>query len=140
MMHHIERDPPVNVTQVASFWIGAGLTGLGALALLYLIGVVLEIVIAPGDSDLVTWVVENTGGEDLVVSGKVNEATFEFRSSAALQYMIYGMFALFLVSLVMRIVQGITTTGMKLIEFSKKLEPREPAAPDSAVSRPGSET
>jgi hypothetical protein len=131
-MHQIERDPPVNVTAIMSFWIGAGLAGLGALALLYLTGVVLDVLLAPGDSKLVTWVVQNTDAEDLVVSGKFNETVFELRSSAALQYIVYGCFALLLVSLVMRIVQGVITTGMKLIEFSKTLEVKAQAEPPAA--------
>ncbi len=83
----------LNQLRMPSFWVGAFLVLAGALSLVYLGVVVIQLIQSPAESDLLKWFAVNVELSELVLNGRVNENTFEINASEVFQYMVMGILA-----------------------------------------------
>lgn len=66
------------------FWLGFILVVAGALILLYITYILIQLVQSPEESGLIEWVVKNIGSERLFLSGHIDQTPFEIEASVVL--------------------------------------------------------
>ncbi len=101
------------------YWVGLALVVGGALSLIYLAMLVVQLIQSPTESELIAWVVANFGEEGVLLAGHINETQFEFHGNEKLQLILLGILGLIAISILTGVVNTLITSGISLIKFSK---------------------
>ena len=101
------------------YWVGLVLVVTGALSLLYIAIIVVQMIQAPAESELIGWLAASFSDDELLLAGHIDEAAFEIHANHKLQFMLLGLFGLIALSILTRVVARLITSGVALIRFSK---------------------
>lgn len=112
------------------YWVGLVLVVTGALSLLYIAIIVVQLIQAPAESELIGWVAASFSNDELLFAGHIDQTAFEIRANDKLQFMLLGLFGLIALSILTRVVAGLITSGVGLIKFSKAGETADNASAD----------
>ncbi|MEJ2453941.1 MAG: hypothetical protein P8103_07270 [Candidatus Thiodiazotropha sp.] len=107
------------------YWVGLALVVGGALSLIYLAVLVVQLIQSPTESELIAWVVANLGEEGVLLAGHINETQFEFHGNDKLQLILLGILGLIAISILTTVVNALITSGISLIKFSKTDDMKE---------------
>jgi hypothetical protein len=118
------------------YWVGIALVVSGAVSLLYVAILVVQIIQSPSESQLIAWVMSSFGSEELLFAGYLNETQFEVRANDELQFILLGLLGLVAISILARVVSTLITSGVALIKFSTT-EKTDAKAGDGSERRPG---
>ena len=112
------------------YWAGLVLVVTGALSLLYIAIIVVQMIQAPAESELIAWVAASFDTEELLFAGHIDETTFAIHANDKLQFVLLGLFGLIALSILTRVVATLITSGVGLIKFSKAGESADNSAAD----------
>ena len=99
--------------------IGAALIGTGALCLLYVVVLVVQILKSPEESNLVQWVMEAAQRNEMILSGHSGEKNFSIEASEAFQLIFLAILGLIIVRLITSIFMAFINQGIKLVMENK---------------------
>lgn len=112
------------------YWVGLVLVVSGALSLLSIAFIVVQMIQAPAESEMIGWVAASFGNEALLFAGHIDDTAFEIHANDKLQFILLGLFGLIALSILTRVVARLVTSGVALIGFSKSSETAENSGAD----------
>ncbi len=102
------------------YWIGLALVVVGALSLIYIAILVVELIQSPMDSELIAWVSTNFAENDMLLSGHIDQTLFEIHADDRVQFILLGILGLIAISILTRVLHGLLTAGVGLIKLSRQ--------------------
>lgn len=100
--------------------LGVVLVVIGALMLVYLGMTVLDILKAPGDTELVTLILEQTSEQGQAFFGTFGQSKIEFTLGEPLRTMLFVLVLLWILGAVLRIIMAIIGAGRDLVTAGRQ--------------------
>lgn len=102
-----------------TYWIGVALIISGALSLLYIAFMVIQLIQSPEESKLIAWIGINFRDSVMLFSGQINEVPIEFRGNDKLQFLLLSILGLIAISILAGVLKALIMAGIELLKFSK---------------------
>ena len=109
-----------HVADVLLIVLGVVLVVIGAMMLVYLGMTVLDILKAPGDTELVTLILEQTREQGQAFFGTFGQSKIEFTLGEPLRTMLFVLVLLWILGAVLRIIMAIIGAGRDLVAAGRQ--------------------
>jgi hypothetical protein len=100
------------------YWLGVALVICGALSLIYIAVMVLQLIQSPEESKFVTWVGINFKDTVMLLTGHIDETQIEISGNDKLQFFLLSILGLIALSILAGVVKALLGTGIELIKFT----------------------
>ncbi|MEM9441357.1 MAG: hypothetical protein AAGA73_12990 [Pseudomonadota bacterium] len=100
--------------------LGIGLVLLGALMLVYLGMILLEILRTPSDVELVTVLLQQTQQDEQAFFGQFGESAITFSIGEPLRSLVFVLLLLWILSAIANIIKGIIAAGRDLVAAGRR--------------------
>lgn len=115
-----ENDGDHHVAGMVLMVIGIVLIVIGAMMLVYLGMTVLDILKSPGDTELVTMLLQQSQEQGQAFFGTFGESKIEFTLGEPLRTMLFVLILLWILSAVLNIIKSIVRAGRDLVTAGRQ--------------------